>query len=94
MAHAKPTDLKDLGVLLADLRGIATLKEKSVGCFYLKGKSVLHFHVQKGRRFAHVFTGEKWCEVDLEENISDGKQVSVFKSIVRLLPAEPNKLKR
>ncbi len=87
MAHAKPTDLKDLDVLLKNIRGVETLKEKSIGCFYLKSKSVLHFHIQKGRRFAHVFTGQEWREVDLEENLSDRKQISIFKSITSLLPS-------
>ncbi len=86
MAHAKPTDLKDLSVLLEKIREVSALKEKSTGCFYFKSKGVLHFHVQKGRRFAHVFTGEKWCEVDLEAGLSDRKQAAIFKSIASLLP--------
>lgn len=88
MAHAKADDLKDIAPLLDQLRGIETLKEKSLGCFYRKGKGVLHFHLQKGRRFAHLFDGKKWREVDIAANLSDRKQNSIFKSISDVLPTK------
>lgn len=87
MAHAKPSDLADLEVLLQALRERAALKEKSLGCFYLKSKSVLHFHVKDKRRFAHVFDGADWLEVDIEPAPSAALQKKLFKSIREILLA-------
>lgn len=81
MAHAKREDLADLGALLERIRGIESLKEKSFGCFYRKGKGVLHFHMQKGRRFAHVSDGKKWFEVDLP----GAARVADFSRIAKIL---------
>lgn len=92
MAHAKPDDLKDLSFLLADIRELQGLKEKSLGCFYFKSKGVLHFHVQQGRRFAHVFDGTKWQEIDLPEDLSAAKQRSQFKAIAKILPISNTKV--
>lgn len=91
MAHAKPDDLKDISSLLSEIRNLDSLKEKSMGCFYFKSKGVLHFHVQKGRRFAHVFDGSGWKEVDLPSNPSSARQKNYFKTINRLLPISKSK---
>lgn len=44
MKHATPAALDALEPLLADLRGLAGLVEKSRGVFYRKGRAFLHFH--------------------------------------------------
>jgi len=44
MKHAGARALDRLAPLLDQLRGHAALKEKSRGCFYLRGKGFLHFH--------------------------------------------------
>jgi hypothetical protein len=44
MKHAGPKALDRLEPLLAQLRALDGFKEKSRGCFYLKGRSFLHFH--------------------------------------------------
>jgi hypothetical protein len=44
MKHAGAKALDRLEPLLAALRRHAGLKEKSRGCFYLGGRSFLHFH--------------------------------------------------
>jgi hypothetical protein len=44
MKHAGPKALDRIEPLLAQLRGLEGLKEKSRGCFYLGGKGFLHFH--------------------------------------------------
>lgn len=85
MAHATSDDLSELGVMLAELRRVPVLKEKSLGCFYRKGKGVLHFHTKLGRLYAHVFTGESWAEVDIVVPMSERKQKTVSKEVVRLL---------
>ena len=44
MKHAGPKALDRLEPLLAQLRRHPELKEKSRGCFYLRGRGFLHFH--------------------------------------------------
>jgi len=88
MAHAKPADLKDLESLLSQLRILEGLKEKSLGCFYRKGKGVLHFHIQNGRRFAHVYSGTKWIELDIAPKPALTKQKTLVKKIQSLLSAD------
>jgi hypothetical protein len=84
MAHAKREELQDLGALLDSVRGLEALKEKSFGCFYRKGKGVLHIHVQQGRRFAHVSDGKTWHEVDLPAGVNQRKALGRMREL--LLP--------
>jgi len=44
MKHAGPKALDRLEPLLEELRALGGFKEKSRGCFYLRGRSFLHFH--------------------------------------------------
>lgn len=44
MKHAGAKTLARLEPLLAQVRTHAALKEKSRGCFYLRGRGFLHFH--------------------------------------------------
>jgi hypothetical protein len=85
MAHAKKEDLQDITQLLAELRTIENLKEKSLGCFYLKGKGTLHFHTKGERRYAHVWTGQTWVEVDIDKKISVKAQKIIFTQIQKIL---------
>lgn len=86
MAHATAEDLKDLETLLENIRALEDLKEKSLGCFYFKGKGILHFHTKQGRRYAHVSDGKQWREVDLPSKISSLAQKKAFAIIRNLLP--------
>ena len=86
MAHAKKEHLKDLGILVSELRKISALKEKSFCCFYFKSKGVLHFHIKGEHLYAHVFDGNEWCEVDLATSMSEKAQKQIVKKIVQLLP--------
>ena len=86
MAHEKPSDLADITALLAEIREIPLLKEKSPGCFYYKSKGVLHFHVKDARRYAHVFDGKDWQEIDIKLSPSVALQKKIQKAIRRLLP--------
>lgn len=88
MAHAKPEHLKEFATLLGEIRKSAVLKEKSFGCFYLKSKSVLHFHIKAERIYAHVYEGNAWREVDLISPLSPVKQKSIAKTILRILSME------
>ena len=88
MAHAKPEHLKEFGALIDEIRKFSVLKEKSFGCFYLKSKSVLHFHIKAERIYAHVYNGDDWCEVDLISPLSVAKQKNLSKTILQILPIE------
>jgi hypothetical protein len=44
MKHAGARALDRLEPLLEQLRALGGFKEKSRGCFYLKGRGFLHFH--------------------------------------------------
>jgi hypothetical protein len=52
--HARPAALDRLEPLLGRLRGMAALKEKSRGTFYVKGRAFLHFHEDPAGLFADV----------------------------------------
>jgi len=54
MKHATPAALDALEPLLADLRGLAGLVEKSRGVFYRKGRAFLHFHEDPKGLFGDV----------------------------------------
>lgn len=85
MAHAKPQHLKGFETLLDEIRMTSLLKEKSFGCFYNKGKGVLHFHIKGERIYAHVYTGKSWKEVDLKLPLSEAKQKALAKKMLNLL---------
>lgn len=54
MKHATSAALDQLEPLLAALRGVADLKEKSRGVFYRASKAFLHFHEDPAGLFADV----------------------------------------
>ena len=54
MKHATATALDRLEPLLAQIRALHGLKEKSRGVFYLKNRAFLHFHEDPKGLFADV----------------------------------------
>ncbi|HEX7887050.1 MAG TPA: hypothetical protein VF474_13825 [Phenylobacterium sp.] len=54
MKHASPAALDTLDPLLAELRTLAGLVERSRGVFYRKGRAFLHFHEDPKGLFADV----------------------------------------
>lgn len=54
MKHASPAALDALEPLLAQIRTLDGLKEKSRGVFYLKSRAFLHFHEDPKGLFADV----------------------------------------
>jgi hypothetical protein len=86
VAHAKPEHLEGLEPLLLGIRKNSSLKEKSFGCFYFKGKGVLHFHIKGERLYAHVFDGKNWCEVDIKTPLQPAKQKRLSEAILQILP--------
>ena len=54
MKHATPAALDQLEGLIAELRALPGLKEKSRGVFYWKSRAFLHFHEDPKGLFADV----------------------------------------
>lgn len=54
MKHAGPAALDALEPLLARVRALPRLKEKSRGTFYLKSRAFLHFHEDPAGLFADL----------------------------------------
>ena len=54
MRHATLADLEGLDALLAELRRIGVLTERTPGSFYVKSRAFLHFHVDGDDVYADV----------------------------------------
>ena len=54
MRHAGPATLARLAPVLAQLRDLAGLKERSHGIFYRGGRAFLHFHEDASGDFADL----------------------------------------
>jgi hypothetical protein len=54
MRHARGEDLDELESLLAELRGLPGLTERSRGVFYRRSTAYLHFHQDPAGLFADV----------------------------------------
>lgn len=69
MKHASPATLDELEPLLAEIRTLAGLKEKSRGIFYLKSRAFLHFHEDPKGLFADVRdeSGRDFERIDVTE---------------------------
>jgi hypothetical protein len=60
MRHARPEDLKPIAALLAQLRELPGVKEKTPGTFYRGSKAFLHFHEDAGNLFADLKLGAEF----------------------------------
>lgn len=58
MRHARPQDLEPITSLLAELRKLPGLKERTLGSFYCGSKGFLHFHEDAGDLFADLKIGD------------------------------------
>ena len=65
MKHAGATALDALEPVLAQLRAIDGLKEKSRGCFYRGSKGFLHFHEDSAGFFADLKKGEDFVRLSV-----------------------------
>ena len=54
MRHARDADLDRIEPLLAELRGVDGLTEKSRGVFYRRSRACLHFHADGDDTYADV----------------------------------------
>ena len=57
MKHASPATLADLAALLARVRALPGLVERTPGCFYRGSKAFLHFHEDPSGTQADVKLG-------------------------------------
>jgi hypothetical protein len=57
MRHARDADLDRIEPLLAQLRALDGLTEKSRGVFYLRSQACLHFHADGDDTYADVRIG-------------------------------------
>jgi hypothetical protein len=61
MRHITPARLGDLDALLADLRTVDGLAERSRGVFYVRSRAFLHFHEDGDDIYADVrFSGDEF----------------------------------
>jgi hypothetical protein len=60
MKHATSDALRELSVLLDQIRAKEGLKEKRPGVFYCKSKAFLHFHEDPAGLFADLNAGTKF----------------------------------
>lgn len=68
MKHAGPAALDALEPLLARVRALPGLKEKTRGAFYLKSRAFLHFHEDSAGLFADVrLTGDDFTRLRVSE---------------------------
>jgi hypothetical protein len=63
MKHATPVALDALEPLLAGLRTIDGLTERTRGVFYRKSQAMLHFHEDPAGFFADARLGPAWVRV-------------------------------
>jgi hypothetical protein len=60
MGHARTKDLRDLDEVLASIRALPGVVERSRGVFYLRRAPFLHFHVRGETRYADAKIGQAW----------------------------------
>ncbi len=82
MKHAGPAALDALEPLLARLRTLPGLKEKSRGIFYLKSKAFLHFHEDPAGLFADL---REDSDFNRDEVTSSEGQEALFAATLRRL---------
>jgi hypothetical protein len=86
MKHAGGEALDQLEPLLARIRLLPTLKERKRGLFYLRGRSLLHFHEDPAGLFADLaLNGE-----DVRLRVSEPEeQRRLLETIERFLSESP-----
>jgi hypothetical protein len=84
MRHARPDDLEQIAPLLAQLRSIDDLTEKSPGSFYRRSRAFLHFHAHGEEMYADVkLTGDDFERVRATTKSEQRALVSAVKRALR-----------
>ena len=82
MKHASDATLRQLESLLANLRVLPGLKEKSAGAFYRGGSAFLHFHEDPAGLFADLKVDGDWTRRAIN---SDTARAKLLRDARRLL---------
>lgn len=82
MKHAGAAALDQLEPLIAALRALPGLTEKSRGVFYRKSKAFLHFHEDPAGLFADVRCGDDFERFDVTEEA--GRQALITATVAVL----------
>jgi hypothetical protein len=86
MKHAGGDALDRLEPLLAQIRLLPKLREKKRGLFYLRGRSLLHFHEDPAGLFADL----AWRGEDLRLRVSEpDEQARLMETLTAGLAEEP-----
>jgi hypothetical protein len=83
MKHASPEALDRLEPLLAKLRTIETLKERSRGIFYQSGRAFLHFHEHGSELFADMRIAEDFQRFPATSPTQRTALIKALKSALR-----------
>jgi hypothetical protein len=84
MKHATAAALDELTALLAEVRQLGHLKEKTRGVFYCRSKAFLHFHEDPAGLFADLRTGSDWQRMPVNDKAG---QAELLRQIRRHLGA-------
>ena len=79
MRHARADDLDRIEGLLAQLRKLSGMTEKKRGVFYVKSRSLLHFHEDPDGMFADFGLGDSFTRY----RVTTGAEQKAFLKIVR-----------
>jgi hypothetical protein len=82
MKHASATTLRQIERLLASLRALPGVKEKSAGAFYRGGSAFLHFHEDPAGLFADLKVDGDWTRRAVN---SDSARAKLLRDARRLL---------
>ncbi len=85
--HATPAGLERISDLLAKLRGVDGLVERSPGVFYRRSRAFLHFHEDPTAMFADVrLAGDDFVRLRVT---SRAEQASFLEQVRRAVGEEP-----
>ena len=85
MKHATAAALDRLAALLADVRQLEHVKEKSRGVFYCRSKAFMHFHEDPAGLFADLRTGADWERMPVNSKNEQAKLLRLVRRHVATL---------
>ena len=84
MRHARPDDLEQIAPLLAQLRDLDGLTEKSPGSFYRRSRGFLHFHAHGDDMYADVkLTGDAFERLRVTTKAEQRALVAAVKRVLK-----------
>ena len=84
MRHARAEDLERIAPLLAQLRSLDGLTEKSPGSFYRRSRGFLHFHTHGDEMYADVkLTGDEFERMRVTTKTEQRGLVAAVKRVLQ-----------